>query len=383
MSPYKGARSHTNAAERQSVMDNMTGYGVDVTLPPSQARQFSDRIAAFRSDEEILDVTVVVLPGFSQLTLASLLEPFRRVNEVAGRQIFRWRIASAEGGQVMSATGISVLASSDFVLEKNLLFRSRAPWSVFICGGEDVERFITPELRGLLRAYSRQSVPLFGLGTGAWVLAASGLLKASKCTIHWKSMAAFAETYRDLDISDALYVSEGKTTSCAGEFATFDLVASIVQALCGDEMVKHICRLLIADRWRDSETRQAMPLTVKLSGASVSLVQAIWLMESNLQVPLPMRDIARRVGLSQRQIERLFLKYISKSPWNYYVSLRLEKGRQLLRQTSLPINEIAFSCGFTNSSHFSNCFRYHYGASPSSMRDALPASIDGKQHWNS
>jgi len=324
--------------------------------------------AAAMPGQAALDVVVLILPGFSHLSLASVLEPLRCANEVAGRELFRWRLVAAEGGQVASATGISVCATSDFASERTALFGNCAPWAVFICAGTEVEGHVTGELRGLLRAYSRQRVPLLGLGTGAWALAASGLLVDGRCTIHWKRMAALAETYGNLEISDALYVTDGRITSCAGEFAAFDLVASMMQSLCGDELTRDVCRLLMADRWRDGESRQATPVGLRLGSTSAALIHAIRLMERNLEVPLSMCAISRETGLSRRQLERLFEKHLSTTPWRYYVSLRLDKARQLIVQTGLPITAIAISCGFVTSSHFSKSFRTRFGFSPNSLR---------------
>lgn len=318
--------------------------------------------------QNALDVVVLVLPGFSHLSLASVLEPLRCANEVAGNELFRWRLVSPQGGAVASATGISLGATSDFSTERASLFHNVAPWAVFICAGTEVESHVTGELRGLLRAYSRQRIPLLGLGTGAWALAESGLLADSRCTIHWKRMAALGETYRGLEISDALYVTDGHITSCAGEFAAFDLIASMMQSHCGDELIRDVCRLLMADHWRDGASRQATPVGLRLGNISTALVHAINLMERNLEFPLTMAAISRENGLSRRQLERLFEKHLSTTPWRYYVDLRLDKARQLVVQTGIPITAIAISCGFVTASHFSKCFRDRYGASPNSLR---------------
>lgn len=336
--------------------------------PTSDGVAFGPPEPASATQRETLELLILLLPGFSHLSLASVLEPLRCANEVAGREFFRWRLAGRGAGPVPSASGVAVCAATSFANEKSRLFGRPVPKAVFLCAGLEAETRGAAELHGLLRACARQGIPLCGLGGGTWVLAESGLLTDAKCTIHWKQMAALSEAHGDLEISDALYVTDGRITSCAGEFAAFDLVLGMVQDLCGPKVAQDVCRLLMADRWRDGQSRQAVPLGLKPGCTSEKLMRAIRLMERTLDSPLSMRAIARETGVSPRQIERLFERYLATTPRRYYLSLRLERARQLILQTALPITTIALSCGFEAASHFSKCFRERYGLPPNRLR---------------
>lgn len=124
---------------------------------------------------------------------------------------------------------------------------------------------------------------------------------------------------------------------------------------------------------RDIHDRQRVPLGARVGHHDSKLLSVVQLMESNLSEPLALEAISHRVGLSRRHVERLFRLYLGRSPARYYLEVRLDRARQLLRQTSLPVIEIAIACGFVSASHFSKCYRETYNCSPQSERARPPS----------
>lgn len=307
---------------------------------------------------------VLLLPGFSQLCLSSLIEPLRLANSLAGRKLFRWRLVSPDGRSVESASGICVEVAGG-VMEK--VHALDLQGGVVVCAGEGVERHGSRHLRAFLRNCVRRSVPVYALGTATWLLADAGVLGSSRCTIHWGKMAALSELYSDLDVDDALFVRDGQFVTCAGELAAFDLAIDLIRERRGD-LVGDICRHLTADRWRDGASCQSVPPGLRYAGATKKLLRILQLMEKNIEEPLPLEEIARRAQLSRRQIERLFERYLSTTPWQHYLGLRLLKARQLIELTAMPIMDVAVACGFVSSSHFSKSFRDHFKVLPSRLR---------------
>ncbi|RWE25146.1 helix-turn-helix domain-containing protein [Mesorhizobium sp. M00.F.Ca.ET.217.01.1.1] len=194
------------------------------------------------------------------------------------------------------------------------------------------------------------------------------LLSGTRCTIHWDTMAAFSETFEGLKLTDALFVEQRGIVTCAGEFAAFDLAISSVELRCGADVARSVCRFLTADRWREGESSQSAPLGLRFSGASEKLIRIIRSMENSVDEPLTISAIAEQQGLSCRQIQRLFLHHLKSSPMGYYLLLRITRARQLLELTDMSVLRVAIACGFVSSSHFSKCFRDHFGEAPSSMR---------------
>ncbi|MER9826610.1 GlxA family transcriptional regulator [Mesorhizobium sp. M0115] len=313
---------------------------------------------------------IVLVPGFSQLCMSSFIEPLRYANKLSRRERFRWKLISDDGTPVMCASGVRVCVDAGLNEESKLLKLNRLPDGIVICAGEGIAHYQSAPLVSLLRLCARRNVRLYGLGTGAWVLAAAGLLSDTRCTIHWDTMAAFSETFEGLNLTDALFVEQRGIITCAGEFAAFDLAISSVEHRCGSDVARSVCRFLTADRWREGESCQSAPLGLRFSGASEKLIRIIRIMENSVAEPLTIRAISRLQDLSCRQIERLFLRHLKVTPMRYYLLLRMARARQLIELTDMSVLQVAIACGFASSSHFSKCFRDHFGESPSSLRRA-------------
>ncbi|PWK76980.1 GlxA family transcriptional regulator [Aminobacter sp. AP02] len=315
------------------------------------------------------EFSILLLQGFSQLCLSSLVEPLRVANALAGTELFRWKLVSLDGCSVASASGISVEVSGSCAeAAKTLPFEPQA--AMAICAGEGVERHGSHELRACLRRLARAQLPVYALGTATWLLADAGLLGDIRCTIHWGKMAALSESFYDLAIDDALFVRDGQIVTCAGELAAFDLAIDIVQERCGTELARSICQHVTADRWRDGASCQSVPPGLRYGSTGKKLLRILQLMEKNIEDPLSLEEISSKVSLSRRQIERLFERHLSTTPWQHYLTLRLVKARQLIEATAMPIMDVAVACGFVSSSHFSKSFRDHFKVLPSKLRSA-------------
>lgn len=311
---------------------------------------------------------LVLVPGFSQLCLSSFIDPLRYANRLSGWERFRWKLISEDGAPVECSSGIRVCVDASLDKEANFLKSSNLPYGIALFAGVGVEHYQSAPLISLLRFYARHNITLYGFGTGAWILAAAGLLLDARCTIHWDMMAAFSESFDDLELADALFVEQRKIVTCAGEFAAFDLAISIVEKCCGLDLAQSVCRFVIANRRRDGESRQSVPHGLRFGCGSEKLICVIRVMENSLENPLSLSAISLLEGISCRQIQRLFLHHLQAKPMRYYLLLRLIRARQLIESTNMTMLEVAIACGFISSSHFTKCFRDHFGEVPSSLR---------------
>lgn len=318
--------------------------------------------------DQSFDLVVLLFPGFSHVCLSSMIEPLRLANTIANRQLFRWHLMSVDGAPVEGSGGIVVNVMGSFDEERRRLEIGKPPDAAMVCAGDGVEQHGSNHVLSLLRLYARRGAWLYGIGTGTWLLAKSGLLSGVRCTIHWPKIAALSETFDRLTIADALFVRDGPFVTCAGGFAAFDMVIDILERQFGADLARAVCRHMTTDYRRDGASSQAAPPGLRFAGISDKLVRTIRLMEQNLEEPLSLNDIAERVHLSRRQLERLFHRYLAVTPLRYYLSLRIERARQLIESTNLPILGIAIACGFASSSHFAKVFRDYLGKPPSSLR---------------
>lgn len=319
------------------------------------------------SNTIVSNFKILLLPGFSQLCLSSMIEPLRLANSLSGKSLFRWQLTSLDGNSVVNASGMSLEVSLNVFAEEAAV-TACGHSAVLVCAGEGVEQFSTSELRSFLRRIHRAAVPIYALGTATWLLADAQLLDEARCTIHWGRMAALYETFYGLAIDDALFVRDGSIVTCAGGLAAFDLAMELVGEHCDVELARSICQHLAADRWRDGASAQSLLLGLRFGSAGKKLSRILQLMERNIEDPLSLQEIAQQVSLSRRQVERLFERHLSTTPRQHYLTLKLRRARQLVEMTEMSVTDIAMACGFESSSYFSKSFKEHFDILPSVLR---------------
>lgn len=320
------------------------------------------------------DVAVLVLPCFSHLALHAYIEPFRIANSVSRLPLFRWQILGTARHPVEGANGLSVAVDAS-IDELSAGAADRRADQLAIVAGEPVERQLTSQLNASLRAIARRGVPISAVGTATWLLAQTGLLADTRCTIHWSRLAAFSEVFRKPRIRDSLFVKDGQYSTCAGELAAFDLAVDLIASHAGAKVAQEVCRHAIVDGQRSGSHRQTAPSGLSYANVSEKLVSAVQAMEANLDDPLSMNAIAKGAGVSRRQLERLFVTHVGTPPAKHYMKIRLEQAKRLIEGTRMPLIDIAIACGFVSASHFSKCFKAIHGRTPQQCRAEVPAWV--------
>ncbi|CDX53602.1 AraC family transcriptional regulator [Mesorhizobium plurifarium] len=324
----------------------------------------SPRISAVDpGGEEQLGLAILILPGFSHLALGAFIEPLSLTNAMAEREVFRWQVLSPDGKFVSSRSGITVATQGDIAE----LTRSDFHHLVIIAGHTFDSRHY-PQINSALRSFARRNIKITAIGTATWFLAQAGLLTDTLCTIHWSQIAAFAETFRDANVCNALFVRDGKISTCAGEVAAFDLALDLVTRYAGADIIKEVCRYTTVVNRRSGRERQTSPAGLAFASANRKLATALHLMEDNIEVPLDLAQLAKLCKSSIRQLERLFMEHVGTSPAKHYKQIRLEHARRLVEGTGLSLTEVAIACGFASASHFTKCFKELYGATPNRCR---------------
>ncbi|MGM0536330.1 MAG: GlxA family transcriptional regulator [Pseudomonadota bacterium] len=309
------------------------------------------------------DIGFLLLPGFSQLAFSSALEPLRMANHLAGRTLYTWHLVSRDGTVVTASSGLS--AAVDQALEPmpelDLLL---------VCGGVDVQAHCDRAMLAWLRRLAERRIPLGAVCTGGYALASAGLLDGYRCTLHWEHIGSLHEARRfpEVTFTSQLFVMDRDRFTCSGGIAPLDMMLTLVGRQQGLAMAEAIAEEFIHERIRGVGDRQRSPLRVRLGHSHPKLEEVATLMEANLQEPLALNELADYAGLSRRQLERLFQRYVSCSPLKYYLELRLARARLLLLQTRMPITEVALACGFVSPPHFTKCYHDHFGHSPSAER---------------
>jgi transcriptional regulator GlxA family with amidase domain len=248
--------------------------------------------------------------------------------------------------------------------------------AAIVCGGVDVQRFDHRELMACLRRLSSFGTIIGAVCTGTYVLAKAGLLEGHRATIHWENHSGLVSEFPHLDVSQELFEVDGNRLTCAGGTAAIDMMVSLIRREHGPDIAASVTDQLIHHRVREAGEHQRMDLRTRLDVAHPKVLAAVAQMERSIERPLSCVALAVKAGCSTRQLERLFHKYLGRSPTKHYLTVRLERARDLLRQTSLPVIAIATSCGFASASHFSKSYVEHFGRTPSAERKRLAGAAD-------
>jgi AraC family transcriptional regulator, glycine betaine-responsive activator len=236
--------------------------------------------------------------------------------------------------------------------------------TIVVCGGLNIHHHCDKRLMGWLRKLSRRGHDIGAVCTGAHVLAEAGVLDGYACTIHWENIPGFSEAFPDIKVTGSLFEIDRDRFSSAGGTTALDLMLALIASQHGADLAASVAEAILHSPIRHHSEHQRMSLPARIGARHPKLVGIIEEMESNLEEPLSPSLLAKQAGLSTRQLERLFRRYLDRSPKRYYLELRLKKARSLLLQTDMSVINVALACGFSSPSHFSKCYRAFYGRTP-------------------
>ena len=314
--------------------------------------------------ETSLHVGFLLLPEYTLSAFSNAVGMLRMANRLTERQLYTWSVHSVDGASVISSAGLelNVDGSIEQTEQANIFM---------VCGGYSVKKYCTKTLAETLRKFAKRKIPMGGVCTGSYALASAGLLDGYRCTIHWENLASLREEFPKLEISSSIFVIDRDRYTCSGGISSIDLMLNLIASIHGHQLVQQISEQFTCDRVRTEKDAQRAPLKYLIGASQPKLVDAVTLMESNVEEPLTLDEVSEYVGISRRQLERLFNRYLHCAPSRYYLELRLSRARLLLLQTSIPVIDVAISCGFSTAPHFSKCYSDLYGKPPSSERRAL------------
>ncbi len=298
----------------------------------------------------------IMTEDFSLMAFASVIEPMRAANSIANKTLFTWTLLTLDGEPVRSSSGMQIVPDGK-------LDETRFD-AIFLIGGINTERIDDVRLLNGLRRALRMGASLVGVSTGSFVFGKAGILNNRRCTVHWDYRSSFEEAFPHLDVSDELYEIDGPVITCAGGAAAMDLMLYLLGRQFGHELATLVGDWFVQSRMRDKHEHQRTDLRFRTGISHPKLLAAVAMMEENLEIPLNREEIADSVDLSTRQMERLFRKYLRSTPKRYYFTLRMHKAQSLLRQTTMPILDVAIACGFVSASHFAKCYREYFGLTP-------------------
>jgi AraC family transcriptional regulator, glycine betaine-responsive activator len=303
----------------------------------------------------------LLVPNYSMIAVSSAIEPLRMANQISNKKLYEWSVVTLDGNPVM--------ASNDLAIQPdNSLENLSKLDALFVCSGRNVSETFTKPLKSALCKLSNKHIILGSLCTGAYLLARSGLLNGYRCTLHWENMASFREDFPQIQISDELFEMDRDRYTSAGGTAPLDMMLQLISKNHSSQLANEISEQFMCDRIRGPHDHQRIPLQLQLGSNQTKLSEAVMLMEANIEEPISLEELSQYLGVSRRQLERLFRKYLDCVPTRYYMNIRLKRARLLLLQTNKSIIDVALACGFVSAPHFSKCYRDLFQVSPREER---------------
>ena len=338
-----------------------------------QGYRWGESGAEGRRSEPDLSVAFLLAPDFTLLPLAGFIDAVRHSADEAdrSRQIYcRWACLSATDEPIRSSCGLEIV-----------------PWGplkdagsydyLVVVGGllPSMERLLPGTLE-FIREAADAGRSIVGLCTGSFIMAEAGLMKGRRCTVHTHHRREFVDSYPDsILVNNEIYVVDGPFITCPGGTAAIDLAVDILCDHCGKTRGMKGLTGLLVDEHRSAHHIARLPHRDFEDCGDWRVEQAVRLMRHNLGTPMRIEDLANDIGSTVLQLERAFKRHTKKLPLALWRDMRLQHARWRLLNTSRSVAEIAFECGFADSSHFSRWFKKEFGMPPQRYRQMRATEV--------
>ncbi|EBA03424.1 transcriptional regulator, AraC family protein [Rhodobacteraceae bacterium HTCC2150] len=310
----------------------------------------------------------VLLEDFTLLSFSCAVEALRLANRMLGHDYYTWTLLSEDGNSIRCSSGIEIAVEGELKeLQRND--------QIVICGGVEIQNSSTKRILNWIRREARRGLKMIGLCTAGFTLAQAGLLDGRKATIHWENQDSFEEEFPEVTLTKSVFVMDGNRYTTAGGTSSIDLMLAIIAQDQDEKIANAVADQLIYTTIRTDQDTQRLSTPTRIGVRHPKLAKVIQMMEANIEEPISPATLAKDVGMSTRQLERLFRRYLNRSPKRYYMEIRLQKARNLLMQTEMSVINVALACGFASPSHFSKCYRSHYNTTPYRERGAQAARL--------
>lgn len=315
-----------------------------------------------------LSVGFILAKRFTLCAFANFVDVLRLAADEGDRSrpiLCDWTVLSDTMDAVPSSSGVAVQP------KERLGDPTKFDYIVVVGGLLDE----TPNLGAAYTRYLRQAaaagVPLVGVCTGAFLLYHAGLMDGYRCCVSWFHHADFLEQFDGIDpVADQIFIVDGNRLTCSGGASSAHLAAYLVERHIGRAQASKSLHIMIIDD-ADLPEKPQPGITLDLKTQDPIVRRALLIMQQNIDFPLSVKEIARRMGNSKRQIERHFRAALGISPQAAFLRIRLSFARHLVETTEKSIAQIAVDCGFCDSSHLSRMFRRRYDCTPQEVRRSL------------
>ena len=325
----------------------------------------SPRVYRPRSDGLRLSVGFILAKRFTLCAFANFVDVLRLEADEGDRSrpiMCGWTVLSDTMSAVPSSSGITVQPN------ERLGDPTKFDYIVVIGGVMDDMSGLGPEYTAYLEKAAAAGIPLVGVCTGGFLLHKAGLMDGYRCCVSWFHHADFLEQFDGLDpVSDQIFIDDGDRLTCSGGASSAHLAAYLVEKHVGRAQASKSLHIMIIDDAMRPEKPQP-GVSMDISTRDPMVMRALLLMQQNIDNPLSVSELARRMGHSKRQLERHFRTALGASPQAAFLQIRLTFARHLIETTDKSVATVAVECGFCDSSHLSRMFRQRFNNTPHEIR---------------
>lgn len=311
-----------------------------------------------------IHIGFLIFPGFPMSCLTSMIEPLRAANEITGTDTFAWTL--------ISETGAKTSASAHVAFEPDLALDAVDQIDqIYLLSGPSSTFDAPQSANGKLRKLARHGAMIGAVSGGIFPLARAGLLAAHKTSVHWCYAAAFEAEFPKIAATDEVISRDRLTTTVSGAAAAFDLSLHLISDILGDDIATEVACWFQHPLVRGQGVSQRVP---SAGGASTDdmlppiVRDAIGMFADHIDDPINVGDVAEAIGVSVRQVERMFKKSTGKSPLHYYRSMRMKAARQLVLYSNDSISQIAFAVGYASTTPMIQNYEEEFGVRPTEDR---------------
>ncbi len=302
-----------------------------------------------------ISTNVILFDGFSNLCLANAIEPLRAANDILGRSYYNWKIETLTGKRARSSSGLSIMPDGPVDVAANAD-------RLFLISSYGYDAVFNQSLGKVMRAYLYNQKEIYGLDTGAWLMAEAGLLNGKRATIHWDVLSRFEEKFLSVQAENRPFVRDDLLVTCGGAMSTFDLILQMIVEDCGAGVGFDVENL-----FKRVPSLQYQSEADELTDIGVTR-KAMVIMRANLEKPLRLKLIAASLDVHPKAMERAFKKEFGAPAGQLYKRLRLNSVRDLVENTNANFADIAVRSGYQSASAMTRAFVAEFDYTPSELR---------------
>ncbi|WP_181838556.1 GlxA family transcriptional regulator [Thalassospira profundimaris] len=314
----------------------------------------------------------VLFDGFSNLVLASALEPLRAAAGLPNGPEISWDICTIDGSPATS--------SSDLVITPKAALNAIADATridyLVVISGYGMRNHLSSRTRARLQNAAQHARAVIGVDTAAWLLAACNMLAGKSATIHWQELDQFREQFPDVSVLTDRFVEDGKMITSGGAATVMELMLHLLARQFGPAVAFDVSNLFVYDARHQAhlDPDRTARGADRLHGPGAEHVRrAVVEMIASIETPVALKSIAAHAGCSLRSLDRAFQDNLQMAPGKYYQMLRLGRARDLARSTDLKLADIALQTGFKSHAALSRAYVQAFGTTLRAMRSKRQA----------